>query len=457
MYTPSRTTHKREVTPVQKLSRNAACVVVLLSLLVAAHLGIAYSTLRGERPIIWSLHNDTIHRASRADFYAVYHAGVNFRNGLSPYERNPDGVTPYFYPFRYLPIVAVAAQAFTLLRPQVAYFAWVLLLEGLLALLLLVLWRIIPSVPVRLATTAALLINSPYFLEIYMGQFTFASITLCCLALLIPAGSLLFSAAVLLKPMSLVAIPAFATERRYWRLGAWAILCVLLSSVPYFILFPRQWQAFFDINFRVNAEFDAGNFGFVYLLWLLVVDGDMTAILEHWGFLVEVFRVLTLTATALLVFLSKRRAVPVAVSALLLAHFLTYHHVWEHHMSAVCVMGAVLMTVPDRKRGTSVLVLSSVVLLALPTPFALLDVAKDPGVWDPSLQWPRYASYVVVLSKVVPTVILFLTVVVDLCGSGLMSPLEALRSALARRLPPTGPAPKTRRPVTRSRRRATRS
>ena len=417
----------------QRVSWKDTCVIVLLSLIVATHLGIVFSILHDDRPVIWPLHNDTIHRSGRgADFYAVYHAGVNLRGGIDPYAVNSDGITPYFYPFRYLPIVAIAAQAFTLLSPQTAYFAWILLLEGILALLLVVLWKNITDLRVRLVTIGVLLINSTYFLELYMGQFTFASITLGVLALLLPAGPILFSGAVLLKPIVLAALPAFARERRYWAHGAWAILCCILLSLPYFMRHSEQWQVFFNRNFRIYGGFHAGNYGFVYLLRLLVVDGDITVVLQHWGEVVGAFRVLTLTATALLVFHSKRRAVPVAVSALILAHFLTYQHVWEHHMSGVCVLGALLMTVPDRRRLTSAAVLFSLVLLALPTPFALLDVAKDPKVWDPSLQWPRYDSYVLVLSKVVPTLILFLAVVVELCSSGLMSPFEAIRSALTK-------------------------
>jgi hypothetical protein len=296
-----------------------------------------------------------------------------------------------------------------------------------------VLWKNIADLGVRLVTTGVLLINSAYFLELYMGQFTFASITLGVLALLLPGGPILFTGAVLLKPILLVALPAFVRERRYWAHGTWAILCCILLSVPYFMRHPEQWQVFFDKNLRIyGAPHSAGNYGFVYLLQLLVEDGDSTAVLQHWGKVVGAFRVLTLAATALLVFHSKRRAVPVAVSALILAHFLTYKHVWEHHMSGVCVLGALLMTVPDRHRLTSAAVLFSLVLLALPTPFALFDVAKDPRVWDPSLQWPRYNSYVLVLSKVVPTLILFLATVADLCSSGLMSPFEAIRSALTK-------------------------
>jgi len=93
--------------------------VGILLLLVMLHLGIVASVAFDERPLIWPLHNDTIHRAGRGvDFYAVYHAAMNLRLGRGPYSDRPDGVTPYWYPFRYLPVVAIMFQPFTRLPPH---------------------------------------------------------------------------------------------------------------------------------------------------------------------------------------------------------------------------------------------------------------------------------------------------------------------------------------------------
>jgi hypothetical protein len=420
----------------------AVRVVVLLSVLVAAHLGIVSSIILQERPVIWPLHNDTIHRVGRgADFYAVYHAGLNLRRGRNPYENNRDGVTPYWYAFRYLPVVAIAARPLTLLAPRAAYIVWILLIEAFLALLLATLWRRIPGRGVRLAATGMLLINSPYFLELYMGQFTFVSVALCCLALWLPAGQVPFSASVLLKPLTLVALPSLASQRRFWSHGACAILSVALSSAPYFFLHPEQWPTFVTTNFTPRGGLDAGNYGLVRLWQLLVEDANASLVARHWESWVGSLRFATLAATALLVFHSKGKSVVVGVSALLLAHFLTYQHVWEHHMSGVCVLGAALLTIRERRKPFTLVVLFSLLLLSLPGPYGLLDSAKDPSVGDPSVLWPRYASYAAVLPKVLPTVILYLACVIHLCGSGLMSPRDAVRSALTK---PTGHPPDDR-------------
>lgn len=97
-------------------------------------------------------------------------------------------------------------------------------------------------------------------------------------------------------------------------------------------------------------------------------------------------------------------------------------------MAAVCAVGRqldfpVLIRTVDCQystvrraidRGPCGLLLPALLLLALPTPFALLDVTKDASLWDPSLHWPRYAFYVLILPKVLPTMALFLFAVAEL-------------------------------------------
>jgi len=204
---------------------------------------------------------------------------------------------------------------------------------------------------------------------------------------------------------------------------------VVIASAAYFAYHPAQWRTFYKLNFLSKGGLNAGNYGFVYLMSLLANDGHASSVLANWERFVSVTRFVLLGSTALLVFHSRRATVIAGVSALLLAHFLTYQHVWEHHMSAVCVLAAMLMTVPDRGRRRTAATLSCLLLLAVPSPFALLDAAKDPIVFDPALHWPRYASYVNVLSKVVPTVALYVIAMLDISRGGFMSPRAAIRSA----------------------------
>jgi hypothetical protein len=202
-----------------------------------------------------------------------------------------------------------------------------------------------------------------------------------------------------------------------------------------FLSHPDQWDLFAARNFRLHGGLDAGNYGFVYFLFLLAGDVKLSAVLRHWDVVIGVIRLLALMTTAWVVFHSRQRDVRLGVAALLLAHFLTYQHVWEHHMSGVCVLAALLLTVPHRRRHASATLWLCFLLLALPTPFGLLDSAKDPRVWDPSQHWPRYASYVTVLSKVAPTFALYVAVMADLCAGGLLPPGEAIRAATTRARP----------------------
>jgi hypothetical protein len=414
-------------------SRNRIAKSLILLFLIIVHLGIVSSIIWQERPLIWPLHNDTIHRKGRsADFYSIYHAGVNLSHGMDPYLMNPDGVTPYFYPFRYLPIVAYAGRAFSFFSPQYACKVWVILLEGFLAVLLVVLWKTLADERIRLFVIGLLLINSPYFLELYMGQFTFAAVTLCCLGLVLPVGQFLYGGSAVLKPFTLAAVPAMAKHRQYWKHSAFAVLGVLPISIFYFLYHPDQWTTFYAANFHPHDQLHAGNYGFVRLLYLIAVDGRMPISLRTWEGYIEKFRLIMIAGVALLVIHSKNKSILMGVSALLLAHFLSYQHTWEHHMSGVCVIAAMLLTVPDQPVLFSRSILVSLVLLALPTPFGLFDVAKNPSVFDPSVYWPRAESYLLVLSKVIPTMILFLSCVVSLCLGGLMSTRKAMRCAIAK-------------------------
>jgi hypothetical protein len=84
---------------------------------------------------------------------------------------------------------------------------------------------------------------------------------------------------------------------------------------------------------------------------------------------------------------------------MLLAHFLTYHHVWEHHYSGVLV----LVLLGLGRVGPTPWLSIPAVLLALPTPFVLLDTSLDPAVADPSTSWSWWGRALLPACKVVPT------------------------------------------------------
>jgi hypothetical protein len=395
----------------------------LLGLALVAHLLVVLSSARQTPPVIQNLHNDTIHRVGRAaDFYAVYHAALNLREGRDPYANDDDGVTPYYYVFRYLPAVAYAGLPLTVLSPGAAYLLWVVILELLLAAVLVLLWRTLPPDNVRLAAMLLLLLSTPYFLEIYMGQFTFAAVALLVLALLVPRAGGLYVVSVLLKPMGLAVWPVLLRRRSRWWLVVVSAAAVLLTSAPHFLGHQDQWRTFFDANFLMEGGFHPGNYGLVHLLRLLMEDAGWETGLRFWIPLMKVWRAALLGGAAMLVLLARRQDWRLSVPALLLAHFLSFQHVWEHHLSAVILLGVVALTAPELSDRSRWWLVGCLVVLAVPSPFGLLDAAKDPAVWNPAEFWPRGYSYLNVLPKVVASMGLFGLLIMELMSAGWQIP-----------------------------------
>ncbi|HKZ41026.1 MAG TPA: glycosyltransferase 87 family protein [Candidatus Hodarchaeales archaeon] len=372
------------------------------------HIAVLSSVLQSSKPVIWPFHYDTIHRiGGGADFFAVYHAAVNLRNRISPYERNDDGITPYYYPFRYLPVVGFAAQVLIFLNPWFAYLLWILVLESLMVFFLYVLYKRIHQKSLWKVICVILLLSSPYFLEVYMGQFTFAAVALCLLSILLPRGNILFSLSVLLKSFPLIAAPALLTKRHYRSHVVTAIILLLVTCLPYFYLNKDDLHSFLYSNLQPVGGVHSGNYGFVMLIHLIATDLDSSVLLDNSYEIFSVLRLLILSSSILCVFLAKKRDIDLSVSTLLLAHFVTYQHVWEHHISGIILIGVVLVAGEGLKKLDTIFLLLCVILLALPTPYILFDEVKDPDILDPAFWWPRYASYFVLLPKVIPTVLIF--------------------------------------------------
>ena len=164
----------------------------------------------------------------------------------------------------------------------------------------------------------------------------------------------------------------------------------------------------------------------MYLLYLAMADLSPANSLAVVQLAMNIVRLTVLAATAALVVLSRERGVVLGASALLLAHFATYHQVWEHHMSGVTLIAAVLLTAWGDRRGYSFATLACMLVLALPTPYVFFGAARNPALSDPAMTWPRAASYLTVLPKVLPVVVLLLMCVRDLVRAGFDSPKEVL-------------------------------
>jgi len=410
---------------------NRRIALATLAIVVAVHLAIVISIARQplrvssapptERSVIWPLHHDTVHRAGPGgDFFAIYHAGIKSSRGESMYDNkeNPR-VTPEFFPFRYLPIVAqTVGRAVITVPPQTAHRAWIVVLELLLIACAWLLWRELGTDEWRVGVIAPLLLSSPYFLELHMGQFTFATSALLAIGLLcldratkksLAGGTAAFAAAVLLKVFPLAAGAALLRYRRGFLAGAIAAGLVVAVSLPYFLGHEADWRSFAKTNFgdTKTEGFHGGNYGFLYVLFLYAKDtGGHPAVLHFLKF-AAVWQIAVLGVTAALV-LWRKPTMLTGGLVLAFAHMNSYKHVWEHHASGALVLAAFLLIRMNQDRlwwGRWV-VLACLVIIALPTPFLFVD-AIDPRVYDPTNSWSKLGRYLLPMSKAIPMLVLW--------------------------------------------------
>jgi hypothetical protein len=413
-----------------------------------------------QRSIIWPLHNDTIHRdGPGTDLFAVYNAGLHLELGHNPYGRRlaAEGALPYWTRFRYLPILAeTLGRATTLAAPRTVYLAWVAVLEATL-LGLCALFRLAAPLPwLRWAGPCFLLLSSPYFLELHMGQFTFITAALYFVALWLCtldspdrkrtlAAATSYAAAALLKIVPLVAIPALLRTHRGRVCAAAAVAVVVALSAPLFWEHPRWWHSFREENLVGELPVGGGgNFGLMFVLFQTAADHGQQWTAENWAVVTRLAQILFIGSAALAAFFSRERSVLAGGAALYLGHTLSYFHVWEHHMSGVIVLGLALLWGLEGERAAmsstraetpgrwiSVIIIVALVALALPTPYVLFDDARDPKIWDPTETWPAYARYVVPLSKALPTVMLYVASMRILTAAGFALPWRAFATPSA--------------------------
>lgn len=374
----------------------------------------AQETRRGEEtplPPIFLLFNDSSHREGPgADFFALYHAGVRLERDGRIYAWGDDEITPPYYAFRYLPSLAqTAGRAARLVSPWTAYLVWIGLLEALLVACMVLTRRHFGGGALVPWLWALWLAYTPLWLELFMGQFSFATgglvFAACVLASRGSLGRALLPwiASVAIKIYPVILLPL------WWRRGLFLLPSTLvallaLGNVPGFLLLPDAWETFVDMNLvpaTVNppnaAQYGLAHFAQLVLVRLLGVPASTWPTIHRVGSL-------AIPAIAF-AFALRRRGAPLAAGAatLLLAHQLTYKDVWEHHYSMVLPMGLLLLRENLGDRRLAWTIGASLVALALPTPFTVWDV---PG-GDPAWSWNLAQQLAVPGAKVLPTLILF--------------------------------------------------
>lgn len=355
------------------------------------------------------------------DFYALYQAGHNVLTGHSAYESDGNRIEMVipggtFTPFRYLPLSAYTLGVlFNLVTPLWAYRLWVAFTELILWMCIWLTWRAERDVNHRVRLAAMWLCFSPFYLELYMGQFSFVQGALIFVMLLQaqrPAPGLGFDLAwvgsVLWKQNTALLAPLML---RLWRWRALVLLALLLlvTAGPYFALVPGSLAAFLG-NMRSDPPwFQMGNMGLRQLVFdSMWSAGDVLGfqIPDSWYTGAQTAVVLFFLALSLLLTgFDHKPDVIDHIGLWISAYFILYHHVWEHHYVMILPV-LVALALRGAPRGLWVIYL----LLALPTPFYLIDPHGQVAVLD-AMRWtpirPLWQDMAYHASKIVPVLALY--------------------------------------------------
>lgn len=407
------------------LRKDYKCVNILLFLrpqwlLIGAlliHLGMLVSWRIG---FLNSLFFDaTVTHGRRGwDFYALYQAGHNVLTGHSVYQSDgtqidmviPDGT---YTPFRYLPVSAYTVGVLlNLLSPLWAYRAWVAILELLLILCVALTWHKVKDEKLRIVLCAMWLCYTPFYLELYMGQFSFVQATLIWVMLLATQPGCCFDTAwivsVLWKQNTLLIAPLLVRLKR-WKSLIWLITLTLLTAGPYFALVPGSLTAFWG-NLRSDPPwFQFGNLGFRQLvfdtMWSWADTTGLNISNEVYIWTQRGIVILFVLVPLLLTLLDRRPEITLHVSLWITTYFMIYHHVWEHHY---VMLLPVLVALTWRFRSPWLWPIY--LLLALPTPYALIDPHRQVAVLD-AMRWtpirPLWQDLLYHAAKAVPALWLY--------------------------------------------------
>ena len=335
-------------------------------------------------------------RQHGADLFAVYSAGANLLQGESIYSPPADKSIPYRYAYRYTPLgAAVVGLPLSMLSPCAAYAVWTGFLEALLAWYLVAIWKRNRARRSTLAVIGLSLAFYPYYLELYMGQYSWLQAILfflTCIGLAerdrLRAG-IAYAASLAWKGNTLLLAPALLRGRKYLLLIV-PLAAVIVLSAPYFAYKP-QALAEYGRNFSSDypAGFTRGNLGLLRFADRLldhttspVATGEAASTAHassvDAGFVSPQSRGLTLTliaaaigiaALAVTVFTKPDRLIQLCC-LWMAVYFLVYKHVWEHqYVMLLPVLALAALERPSR------LLWAAWIWLALPTPYAWIEPA----------------------------------------------------------------------------------
>ncbi len=273
------------------------------------------------------------------DFYQIWRAGRDLRYNLSLFQNYNErdskraieelnAVDPFHPPNRYLPaMIYLFGLPLSYLGPYHAYIVWTVFHELVLALCLIIVWKIASKTSVRLTVAGMWLMFAPYYLEMYMGQTSFliaACIMLTAYGIMKNRNRLLTGAwtlSLLVKPLTLLFVPLFVRLKK-WKTILTGITVSALLAVPYFLARPDDFRLFVSWAFGQELVTNIGNLCFQNLL-------------NHFFFSDAVLRVavaLIMLSALAATFYPRKIDLIDNLCLWITAYFITYAHVWEHHL-----------------------------------------------------------------------------------------------------------------------------
>ncbi len=411
------------------MPRSRATDALFLALAAVIHVALLWSVIaqpldgrvppRARRFATFRLHFDaTSFPGPAADFFALYHAGVQSGRGQSPYDqRETPRVTPYFFKFIYSPAIAdTLGRLAASLPPVTAFRVWIAIIEASLIACIVAFWSTTTNAAAKAAGTALLLASQPFVLELHMGQFTFVATALTLLAATLTektdkrrfdnilAGPFLLCAG-LLKTFPFLALPAFARRRRGAPVAIAAVGGILAVAAWTWL---GHGGGRYASAFALVDPFDGphpGTFSLLqtlFLVWLAFTRTWLPVTLP----LLPLFAMVAILAwTAWQVLRWERDDVVLPTALLLVAFFLGFLHVWEHHYSAVLLAGVFILgrlaDSPASPPQVVPMMLCTLALIAAPTPYVLFPA-------HPS-RWSIGAWLLMSLSKAAPATVLYVT------------------------------------------------
>lgn len=358
-----------------------------------------------------------------SDFYAFYQAGRYVLDNENIYTRpmdDPDRVVPYAYFYRYLPFVAytigVASNA---VPPKVAYWIWVALIEFVLLLCIWLTRRLTRDENLFAYLAAMWLMYTPFYLEQYMGQLTFAMAAMSfAFAVMHLRGKALASdgwwwASVVIKHLTVLYIPILLRLKKY-RTIAISVLLLLVTTVPYFLLRRHGTGDFNHDNFSLNLYPYPANMGAVSFFMVIKERFFPFASqpFAHLGPLkLSVTRLgvaavmLVPTITSLWVTFRRKPFDFLESFALwTMLYFFVFREAWEYHY---VLLIPVLVLLYARTRARVLWWIYA--LAAAPTLFVLFDVpgSAETEAWE---VWSAFEHVLNHACKLIPLVWLFVWV-----------------------------------------------